>query len=133
MGTGVVPYFFSTPASLTAFPTTGSCAVAFKEKNYASATIGRMFRRGSQFFKAAIEGEILTRNPLSGVKTPSQKNKERQRFITQDVARKVIEAGTDASWRLVIALSRFGGLRIPSELVALTWTDIRWDENKFRV
>ena len=104
-----------------------------KEKKYANATIGRMFRRGAQFFKAAVEGEILTRNPLAGVKTPSQKNKERQHFVPQDVALKVIEAGTDASWRLVVALSRFGGLRIPSELVGLTWTDIRWDENKFRV
>ena len=104
-----------------------------KEKKYANATISRMFRRGAQFFKAAIEGEILTRNPLAGIKTPSQKNKERQHFIPQDVARKVIEAGTDASWRLVIALSRFGGLRIPSELVGITWQDVRWDDNKFRV
>jgi len=49
------------------------------------------------------------------------------------VARKVIAAGMDAEWRLALALARFGGLRIPSELVPLTWADILWDTSKIRV
>ncbi len=100
---------------------------------FAPATAGRLFTWGSQFLGGAVEAEILIRNPFKGIKSPGQTNKGRQHFVDAATARLVIEAGTDASWRLVIALSRFGGLRIPSELVPLTWADILWDKNKVRV
>lgn len=91
---------------------------------HAAATAGRTFRRGKQFFADAVDRELIRRNPFEKVKSPSDTNKARQRFIPADTVRKVIEAGTDATWRLVIAMSRFGGVRIPSELVPLTWQDI---------
>jgi len=34
---------------------------------------------------------------------------------------------------LLFALSRFGGLRCPSEHLALTWNDVDWERNRFRV
>jgi hypothetical protein len=36
---------------------------------------------------------------------------------------KVLEACPNAEWRLIFALSRFGGLRCPSEHLVLTWAD----------
>lgn len=100
---------------------------------HAAATAGRTFRRGKQFFQDALDRELIRRNPFAGIKSPSDRNKARQRFVTPETARKVIDAGTDATWRLVIAMSRFGGLRIPSELVGMIWDDIFWDEGKMRV
>ena len=50
-----------------------------------------------------------------------------------EAAYKVLEACPDAEWRLVFALSRFGGLRCPSEHLALTWPDVDWERNRFRV
>ena len=44
-----------------------------------------------------------------------------------------MEAAPDASWRLLIALSRFGGLRIPSEVRELRWSDIDWDNRSMRI
>jgi len=34
---------------------------------------------------------------------------------------------------LIVALARFGGLRTPSETMALRWSDINWEKNRVRV
>src|SRR5436190_4729540 len=39
----------------------------------------------------------------------------------------------DAQWRLIIALSRYGGLRCPSEYLALTWDCVDWDRKRITV
>ena len=47
--------------------------------------------------------------------------------------KKVLDACPDAEWRLIFALSRYGGLRCPSEHLALKWSDVDWDAGKLRV
>jgi len=44
-----------------------------------------------------------------------------------------LDACPDAQWRLIFALTRFGGIRCPSELVLLTWEDIQWDKGRICV
>jgi len=51
----------------------------------------------------------------------------------RDVIEKLLEACPDTEWRLIIALARCGGLRIPSEALALTWAGIDWAHGRFRV
>jgi hypothetical protein len=54
-------------------------------------------------------------------------------FIDRGTIAEVIDAAPDAEWRLLIALSRFGGLRVPSEALALRWADINWEHNRMTV
>ena len=42
---------------------------------------------------------------------------------------KILDASPDVQWRCIIALSRFAGIRVPSELLPLRWADINWEEN----
>lgn len=107
--------------------------VAMKSQGYANANIGRTIKRARQFWKAAMRRKIVANNPFSTVKAPSERNATRMFFITLEMADKVLAACPDAEWRLVFALARFGGLRIPSELQTLRWTDILWDSNRIRV
>ena len=37
------------------------------------------------------------------------------------------------TYRLIIAMARFGGLRCPSELAGLCWSHFYWDEGKFLI
>jgi hypothetical protein len=53
--------------------------------------------------------------------------------VTLDVAYRVLDACSDAEWRLLFALSRFGGMRCPSEHLGLKWTDVDWGKNRFLV
>jgi integrase len=107
-------------------------ASALAEK-YAPATAGRTIKRARQFLKAALRNKLVTENVFVEVKAAGQANKERQFHVSRDVIFRVIQAAPDAEWRLLIALSRFGGLRCPSEHLALRWQDVDWARNRFRV
>jgi len=54
-------------------------------------------------------------------------------FVTREQIGAVLEACPDAEWRLLVALARYGGLRVPSEALALKWEDIDWSRDRFRV
>ena len=49
-----------------------------------------------------------------------------------DIA-KVIEACPDTQWKVIFALARYGGLRTPSETLALRWEDINWEQGRMLV
>jgi len=72
-------------------------------------------------------------NPIAALKAGSQVNMARAVFVSRDTIAKVIDAAPDAEWRLLIALSRFGGLRVPSEALALRWADVDWEHNRLTV
>lgn len=94
-------------------------------------TIARRIVAARNFFKRAVRWKLIAANPFDGVKGGSQTNKARQAFISREDAAKVLNACPDAQWRLLFALSRYGGLRCPSEHLALTWADVKWgDENE---
>ena len=81
----------------------------------------------------AVRWQMIVENPLADVKAGSQTNRERMYFIPCDVAQKVFDACPDAQWRLLFALSRYGGLRCPSEHLLLKWGDVDWGRSRIRV
>ena len=60
-------------------------------------------------------------------------NRARDYFVSRDEAAKVLDACPDAQWQLLFALSRYGGLRCPSEHLALTWGDVDWERGRITV
>ena len=100
----------------------------------ADNTIRRTLGRSRQYWKDAIRrGLVRGANPFDGMVTSPRANKDRQRFIDRPTIDKVLEHCPDKQWKLLVALSRYGGLRMPSEALLLRWTDIAWDENRIRV
>jgi integrase len=55
------------------------------------------------------------------------------RFIDEATAQKVLAACPDAHWRVIFALARYGGMRVPSEIVLLRWADIDWTKGRILV
>jgi integrase len=102
-------------------------------KGLSENTIRRWCGRAKQYFRAAIRRRLLTENPFADHKTAVQANKDRMFFVTPAMAEKVLRACPDAQWRLLFALSRYGGLRCPSEHLSLTWGDVNWEEGRVRV
>ena len=96
-------------------------------------TRGRLGKFARQFFNLGLKKKLIRENPFLAVKASEKRNKSRDRFITRQIADQVFEACPDAIWRLIFALTRFGGLRCPSEVLALQWRDVNWEKGKMLV
>ena len=99
----------------------------------AENTVRRAIGRARQFFKAAQKRKLIDQNPFEGLVASVRANTSRFHFISRQDAAKVLAACPDSQWRLIFALARFGGLRCPSEILSLTWSDINWEEDRIRV
>lgn len=99
----------------------------------AENTVRRSIGRARQFFNDAKKRDLIRANPFEGMAAAVRPNAERFHFVSREDADKVLDACPDAQWRLIFALARFGGLRCPSEVLALTWNDVNWERNRIRI
>jgi hypothetical protein len=92
----------------------------FLTERLAENTVRRNCGRAKQFFRAALRKRIIAENPFADLRGCGvQANTSRFYYVTREEAQKVLDACPDAQWRLLFALSRFGGLRCPSEHLGL--------------
>ena len=96
-------------------------------------TILRRCTAAATIFRGAVRRKLIVENPFVGLGGLVQRNRERMAFISESDARRVLEACPSATWRAAFALARWGGLRVPSELVQLRWQDVNWDTGRFTV
>lgn len=93
---------------------------------------GKVISDVRQIFEVARKSRVIHENPFVGIDASQPHNKDREFYVTEAVADELIEnAGPMIA--AVIASARYGGLRIPSECLALKWTDINWDQGRVRV
>lgn len=87
-----------------------------------------------QFFRAAVRKRLTAENPFADMKECGvQANRERDYFLTRPDAQKVLAACPDDEWKLIFALARYGGLRVPSELMGLRWGDVDWERGRVTI
>ncbi len=97
-------------------------------------TVRRRCSIAKQFLADAVDRELIVRNPfgtLEGLTVGA--NESRDYFVTRDETAAVINACPDAQWKLLFALSRYGGLRCPSEHLGLTWGDVEFERARIVV
>lgn len=101
---------------------------------YAMPTVSKTLKYARQFFRAAQRKGLVDRNPFLELKVKGgERNDSRLHFIERETIESVIDACGDNEWKLLIALSRYGGLRCPSEHLNLRWEDIDWKKNKITI
>ena len=100
---------------------------------YSPSTLHKQIEAAKRFFKAALRDRVINTNPFEDVTASKHTNANREYFVTREEIQKCIDATPDAQWKLIMALSRFGRLRTPSEHARLRWQDILWDQNRMVV
>jgi integrase len=103
------------------------------DEGLAPNTARKRVSNAKQFFQDAVQRDLLAKNPFAGLKGTVGSNRERDFFIDRETTAKVLESCPDTQWRLLFALSRFGGLRCPSEHLALTWADVNWADGRLLI
>ena len=102
-------------------------------RKLAPTTIHKRLQSARSFFHAMRRRKLIDENPFDGVRLAATGIKDRQRFILREEIARVLDACPDHHWRAIVALSRFGGLRCPSEVLSLRWQDIDWKANRIVV
>lgn len=106
---------------------------AFMQRTYQPTTWGRRIKHLKTMFELAVQFHWLEVNPFCHLRGTSAVNDKRKFFVTPEMAKKVLQACPDSRWRLIFTLGRWGGLRIPSELAFLRWSEIDWTAKKMLI
>ena len=109
---------------------------AFKsalEKRYSQATVSQTIKKVKGLFRFALKSKAIQANPFQEIPAGKESNMDRQFFVSSELAAKVLEACPDRQWKIIFGLARIGGLRVPSEIIPLRWTDIDFENKQFLV
>ena len=103
------------------------------ESGLAKATIAKRCRYARHFFTVAQRRGLVKANPFDHIKDAVKGDPARRCFVPGETIASIMEVAPDPQWKLLIALARWGGLRIPSEALALTWRDVDFEGKRFIV
>ena len=96
-------------------------------------SVSKHVRHASAFWRWLVRREVLARNVFEFLPKGISSAADLKPFVPAVDIEAVIAQTNDPQMRLLIALGRWGGLRIPSEPKALRWADVHWEENQIRV
>jgi integrase len=95
-------------------------------------TAGQHIKRCRQMMKLALEDELIMRNPFIGVKIDLRSDVSKNRFVDRAMAEAVLEHVRIKSGECCLRGSLWwAALSIRG--VALRWSDINWERNRFKV
>lgn len=98
----------------------------------APTTIHKRLQVARMFFRAARKRKLISANPFADVTAKAVMPSDRQQFVTREQTEKLL-AVCDPTWRMIVALCRFAGMRCPSEVLSLRWENVLWDSRKIVV
>jgi integrase len=103
------------------------------DNRLAPATVAKRSKVAKQVSATAVRWGWLVKSPFELVRIGSNANPARSHYVPAEVVNEVLEACPSVEWRIVVALARYGGLRCPSEVGAVTWGDVDWDKGRLMV
>jgi len=102
------------------------------KRELSKATVQRLAAMAKQMMGDAVRRHILDDDPFTDL--PSGVVATRStRYVTADEADRIMDKCPSVQWRLLFALARYAGLRIPSESHGLTWDAIDWEQSRMTV
>jgi len=104
----------------------------YQDKELAGATTYRRLKMAKMLFNHAVKLKLVNENPFADVKGKNSNPVERRYYITESDTLKLIDAA-NPTWRTIVALARFGGLRCPSELLLLKWENVDFVSGRMTV
>jgi len=96
-------------------------------------TVRRRCGIARQLFRAAVRRKLIQSNPFDGLPVVVRGNRKRDYFVSRAETTAILNQCPDAEWKLIVALARYGGLRCPSEIMALKLEDVNWETGRFTV
>ncbi len=103
------------------------------DEKLAATTVGKRLQFARQMFSYGVRRGWIERNPFEGISHKGGDPRKRQQYISVEETKKLIDAAPNWIWRTIIALSRYGGLRCPSETLSLKLVGLDWERGSITV
>jgi len=104
----------------------------YLQRKLAPATTCRRLKNAGMLFKYAMRLKLIPSNPFAEVRSSNSNATDRQHFVTVADTEKLM-AAANPTWRTIIALARFGGLRCPTEVLSLKWGHVDFATGRMTV
>lgn len=98
----------------------------------APTTIAKRLSFARGFLQVARKHKLIEENPFAELRIRGGNVGARQRFIDRETVQRLMDVA-NPTWRTIIALCRFGGLRCPSEVLSLEWRHVDWANERLTV
>ncbi|MGY8770913.1 MAG: tyrosine-type recombinase/integrase, partial [Pirellulales bacterium] len=101
------------------------------------ATVAGYLKKFKRLMSLAKRHKHIDQNPFIDdegklqIKIPSQINEDRKCYVPPDQVQQLLDVCT-TSLKAVVVLSRYCGLRVPSEVSKLKWSDIDWHKRTLK-
>jgi integrase len=106
---------------------------AMQARDLRATTIHKRLGHARQMLEDAVRLGHISANPWKHVRHRGGDPSERRAYVAVADAERVIAHCPSGLWKLLVALARFGGLRVPSEAFSLTWGDVDWERGRLSI
>ena len=96
-------------------------------RSLSGATVAKRTNIAKAIFAKAKVWKMIPDSPFAHMKSGSQVNPERARYVSVQETQDLLRACPDTEWQVIVGLARYAGLRCPSEVRELRWTDTDWN------
>lgn len=98
-------------------------------QEYSSSYNSKIYDIINQIFRSAQENELITQNPITGIRKPSGIKPKSRRAITDEERKITLQVANYHRGGLFVLIILYCGLR-PQEIVPLKWADIDFDKRR---
>jgi integrase len=106
---------------------------AMQARKLRTTTVHKRLGHARQMLEDAVRLGHIPANPFRHVRQRMGDVSERRAYVAVADVERVIEHCPNVWWKVLVALARFGGLRIPSEAFSLTWGHVDWERNRLTI
>jgi len=101
-----------------------------EHEDLAENTVRKRSANAKMFFKTALRRKQITENPFAALASSVVPSRGRQFFIPRETVTALLEQCRGPEYRLLLLFARYMGVRVPSEIVPLTWGDVDWETKR---
>jgi integrase len=102
-------------------------------RGLSEATAAKHLSWAGTLYRDFIKRKVVTHNPFDGVQKGSQVNRDRRVYVPAAIIETLIERAPSLEWKLLLAMARYMGVRVPSEPFSMTWDCVDWERLLIRV
>ncbi len=96
----------------------------------AENTVRKRSANAKMFFRVALRRKQIIENPFEGLVGSVVPSRGRQYFVPRETVTALLDQCHGPEYRLILLFARYMGVRVPSEIVPLTWGDVDWDNRR---